>query len=406
MIKKKSNVLNSIEKKFIINVFFIAVLLRIFMILLIYLYSDSLGEHLYIDDLKYETYAKVYSLVANNWFDSTAFKYADQYIGGVAVAQLYFRLNAILYYLTNSVLFLRIINIIFSSLTVIPMYLIPRELFGEKSAKISSVLWAIVPYHIIMSAFLFKDILIVLLTSSSLYLILRYYKTNKINVLFFLLLTIPLEWLRNGMPLFIVSILMLAFLIKKYENNMLNKYIKLLLVFSVLTVISVVLFFLFKDNINLLQKRLDIYMSLGREHSGNINFFRIDSIKQIYKLPLSWIFSTFMPLAFNTNLNNWTNVMGIFNYTLMFIAPAYIFKVLFKEKNKEEIIFLLPMLTLHLITIIAVINVPRHYYFLHFYIIIYGSGYIGNLNKKQTIEYLLICISGILILFFLSTIIV
>src|SRR5699024_820394 len=173
----KNDRLDRLEKKFLIKMFLIAFLFRIFMILLIYIFSDSLGEHLYIDDLKYETYSKAYSVAASNWFDPNAFTYANKYIGGVAVAQFYFKLNAILYYLTNSIFYLRLSNILFSSITVIPMYLTSKELFGMKSAKISTTLWAIMPYHIIMSSFLFKDILIVLLTSVSLYLILRYYRT-------------------------------------------------------------------------------------------------------------------------------------------------------------------------------------------------------------------------------------
>lgn len=195
------------EMAYMIRCFLIALLLRGIMVALIYILDGTLEPYLYLDDWKYESYAKLYQEIASKLIDFKAFNIVDRQMGGIVVAQLYFRFNAILYYITSSTLSLRLANILFSSLTIFPIFLITKDLFGEKEARIASLIFAFLPYHIIMSAFLFKDILIVLLMSSSLYMILRLYKYGKMNILLFLALTIPIQWLRPGIPTFLFGVL-------------------------------------------------------------------------------------------------------------------------------------------------------------------------------------------------------
>lgn len=399
----KSDNLCEDEKKRLYIYIAIGLLLRIFTILLIHLLKDKLGEYLYTDDYYYEMYAKAYKSVASKIIDFNAFKYADLDRGGIAVAHLYFRLNAVLYYITSSVVFLRIVNASFSVLTVIPVYLISKELYGVKAARISGKLFALLPYHVIMSSFLFKDSLIVLLLASSLYLIIKYYRTGEINIVLFLLFTIPQEWLRNGNPLFVFGVLSIVVFLKIYKKNKKMRKLGFVIV-GIIGVLFIKIVLI--DNIHLLINRLDIYMGLGREHTGNINLVRVDSIKQLYKLPLTWIFSTIMPLSFSLVIKDWGDIMGVLNYSLLFIAPAYILYSLFSKKSNQEKIFFYPLLLLHLLVIIAVINVPRHYYFLHFYMIICASGYLSKLKRRQIIEYLLTSIMLLIILFILIYIIV
>lgn len=377
------------EKKEVFKVFLIAFSLRLVMIALIYLLDGVFEPYLYFDDWKYETYARLYEDIATSIIDLDAFKTVNRQIGGVAVAHLYFRFNAVLYYLTKSTLFLRLANILLSSLTIIPIYYISKELFGKKEAKISSVIFACLPYHIIMSAFLFKDILIVLLMSSSLYMIIKFYKYEKMNIVLFLILTIPIEWLRPGMPLFLFGVLGFAIFVKFYRKSRVSK----VLTFIVAPILIFVLMrFLFIDNLQLLKSRLSIYLSHGRKHSGNINVIRIDSLSQMYKLPLTWFFSTFFPISFGLTMSDWAGVLGALNYTSIFVAPGYIFYTIFYKKDWAQRVFLYPMLALHLLVIIAVINIPRHYYFLHFYMIICSSAWLAQLGEREKQEYILISI--------------
>lgn len=374
------------EKNHLFLVFITAFILRSIVVLLIYVMQGVWSTHLYLDDWKYETYALIYGDIASNIFDVDAMQVAGRQIGGIAVAQLYFRLNGVIYYLTNSVVVLRMMNVLFSSLTIFPVYLISKELFGFREGKLASWIFALLPYHIIMGAFLFKDILIVLLMSIVLYMIIKYYKYGYLNPWLFFLFTVPIHWLRDGIPLFLISILCLAFILRNYNKS---KNVKVIL-WSIIPCIIIFIYIYF-DTFQLLYSRFNIYFSYGRDHIGGINIIRIDSFKQIYKLPLTWFFSTFFPISFRFQITSWSELMGILNYTLFIISPAYIFFAIYSKKNIEQKLFFYPLLLLHLLVVILVINIPRHYYFLHFYIIICASAYLATLkNKRKLLNYVLI----------------
>lgn len=378
------------EMAYMIRCFLIALLLRGIMVALIYILDGTLEPYLYLDDWKYESYAKLYQEIASKLIDFKAFNIVDRQMGGIVVAQLYFRFNAILYYITSSTLSLRLANILFSSLTIFPIFLITKDLFGEKEARIASLIFAFLPYHIIMSAFLFKDILIVLLMSSSLYMILRLYKYGKMNILLFLALTIPIQWLRPGIPTFLFGVLGFAIFIKYFNKNKTSKILTFI-IGSILTIVMIR--FVFIDNLELISSRFDIYMRHGRSHSGNINIIRVDSLSQMYKLPLTWVFSTFFPISFRGNLSSWSGVLGLLNYTSILIAPGYMLYTIFYKKSSMQRVFLYPMLALHLLVIIAVINIPRHYYFLHFYMIICSSAYLATLKDNKALRYIMMAAS-------------
>lgn len=393
MLSKQYNTRNSKlskrEMKYIICCFLIAFSLRLLMIALIYMLDGILQPYLYLDDWKYETYAKMYHQIASKAIDFQTFNIIDKQMGGIAVAQLYFRFNAVLYYLTGSILSLRLANILFSSLTIFPIFLISKELFGVNEAKIATLIFACMPYHIIMSAFLFKDILIVLLMSYSLYMILKFYKYGSINIPLFLILTIPIQWLRTGTPTFLFGVLGLAIFLKFYAKD---KTIRIIGFIIILILAIVMVYYFSTDNLKLIKSRFDLYMGYGRNYSGNINIIRIDGLSQIYKLPLTWIFSTFFPISFRINVNSWSGILGLLNYASIFIAPGYIFYTISYKKDTVQKIFFYPMLALHLLVIIAVINIPRHYYFLHFYIIICSSAHLATLKGGKKLEYILITI--------------
>jgi 4-amino-4-deoxy-L-arabinose transferase-like glycosyltransferase len=385
--KSLEHKLNFSEKKYLFLIFMIALLMRSIVILFIYGFQDAWGTYFYLDDWKYETYSVIYGDIASKIFDIDAMKLAGQQIGGIAVGQFYFRLNAIIYYMTRSVVALRLMNAFFSSLTIVPIYLLTKELFSSKEAKIASWIFALLPYHIIMSAFLFKDILIVLFMSTALYMIIKYYKYGYIKILPFLAIILPTQWLRDGIPIFLIGILCLAFLFRNYKK----RKVFLIALWIIIPVFSIVFVYIFSDTLLLLYSRFEIYMNFGREHSGGINIIRIDNLKQLYKLPLTWIFSTFFPITFGFEIDSWSALMGILNYSLFFLSPAYIFFTIKYKKNKAQKLFFLPLFLLHLLVIILVINVPRHYYFLHFYIIICSSAYLSSLKtQKKILNYILI----------------
>lgn len=367
------------NKYLLLKIFILALLVRLITLSIVYLLENKLGLYMYIDDLNYENYALMYSNYATGIYDVNAMHLAEGGLGGtINVAKFFFNYNALLFKLTKTTVSLRLSNIVLSSLTIVPLFYLTKELFSKKEAIIAAFLFAVIPYNVIMSVFLFKDIMIILILSTQLYFIIKYFNKGKINPLFFLLL-LPMPWIRDGLSLFLLGVLFLSFIVRNYSKS---KTIRLVLWITI-PVFAALGIFVFRNTLLLLIERFLFYIERGRDQGDGINLIRVDSIKQLYKLPLTWVFSTFMPISFNFKLSEWADVLGILNYSLFLISPAYLIFILLSKKEIKHYIFFLPMILLHLLVIILVINIPRHYYFLNFYIIIGASAYLGNLRSSE-----------------------
>lgn len=359
--------------------FAFAILIRLSMLTVYYLFQDTLGTYLYIDDWKYENYAMIYSNISNGLFDLDAMNQTDSIIGGVKVAQFFFRYNAVLYKLTNSTFLLRFSNVLISSAVVFPLNSLTREVISDKAANIATLLYIILPYHVIMSVFVFKDIMMVFFFTSALYFVVRYFKTGKLNIIGLFFSLLPLPWIRDGLALFVLLLLFLFSFFRFYDRN---KNLRVLFVIAA-PIVLMVLLFVFRDTFNLLLSRVEFYMENGRVEGGGINFIRIDTLAQLYKLPFTWIFSTFFPISTDIYWTQWSDIIMNFNYTLLLISPAYILYMIFQKKSKIEWLFFLSLLGLHLAVITLVINIPRHYYFLHFYMIMGASAFFEKLKSPK-----------------------
>lgn len=370
------------ENKRVFTYFLVALFLRLSMLVVYYFFQDKLGDYLYIDDWKYEYYANLYMQFAEKPIDFSAMRLADTALGGVNVAHFFFRYNAVLFYITSSTLALRLSNIFIGSLTVFPIYYLTKELFDERVAKTATNIFVFLPYHILMSVFVFKDIWMVFLFSSALYYVVYFFNYGRLKIIPLTILLIPLPWIRDGLALFIIMMLVWALFIKYWIANptVRNKIFIGLIAFAIVGV------FVFRETLLLLLSRVEFYMLNGRSEGGGINLIRIDSIKQIYKLPLTWVFSTFFPISTNFEISKWSDILMLLNYTLFFISPAYIIYILFVKKEPREWMFFIPLLALHLVVIILVINIPRHYYFLHFYMIIGASAFITRLKNAKELQ--------------------
>ena len=390
------------NKYLLLKVFLLALAVRLITLCLVYILEEQLGLYLFVDDRTYEEYAIVYSNFATQIFDPHAFQLAEYSLGGtINVAKFFFNYNAILYQLTQMTAVLRLSNVVLSSLSVVPIFYLTRELFSKKEAIIAAMLFALIPYNVVMSVFLFKDIMIILILSTQLYFVMKYFNTGYVNPFFFLLL-IPMPWIRDGLSLFVIGLMFLSFIVRNYHKN---KTIRLVLWIGV-PIVAIIALVVFSSTITLLFDRFAFYLDRGRDDGAGIALIRVDSIKQLYKLPLTWIFSTFMPISFNFELKRWFNVMEILNYTLFLISPAYLIFMIFGKKEKRQLIFFLPMLMLHLLVIILVINIPRHYYFLNFYMIIGASAYLAKLQSEQGYLSYAIIVAAELFIFMLAVVFV
>ena len=81
--------------------------------------------------------------------------------------------QAVLLNIINSVFFLKFVNCIFTSLTVVFVYLISRRICSDRSAKISSVLYSIFLFPLLLNTVLTNQFLPVLLILIALYILLN-----------------------------------------------------------------------------------------------------------------------------------------------------------------------------------------------------------------------------------------
>nr|WP_231589568.1 glycosyltransferase family 39 protein [Bacillus sp. FJAT-27916] len=359
--------------------------------------------HLYSDDLRYEDYAKTYTEIANNILDLDAFQTTDIKFGGVTAAALYFRINAVIYYLFNSVIVLRLFNILIASFTIFPIYFLAKELFNEKVAKISAFLYCCIPYYIIFSSFLFKDSLLMLLITLSLVQIIKFYKYKKYSVLKLVIPIILMHWIRFGVGELLIGIFILALINREQKNT---KNIKIIRWIITIVVIGIIMMLLLFSNYSGFLNKIEIYSDYARDYQGPISFFRVDNIFQLYKLPFAWALSVILPLNFDFNVNKWSDVLSLLNYLSVFILPAFLIYWFTFKKNKLQKIILYPLLLLHLFSAATVINVPRHFYFLHFFIIICSSAYLSTLKDKRKILFIITVLLMYVLLFLLNLILI
>ena len=148
------------NKKFILKIILISLIIRFLLLLIIEATKNDLGMFLFFDDLSYFNYATSFSSNNLNPLNINDYLQLEKIIG-ISSSTYYFRINAFIYYFTRSYFSLRVLNSVIAVLVLPVVYLIGKEMFDEKTAKLSTKILAFMPYYLIFPAFLFKDVWII-----------------------------------------------------------------------------------------------------------------------------------------------------------------------------------------------------------------------------------------------------
>lgn len=366
-----------IKNNKIYKILLIAFIVRVIMLAIIFLVTPKwsagfIGNTVFQDDFRYEAGAILYSKTANSIIDFDAFSFAyanyGDYVGYVknifSATPLWYWIVCVVYYIFKSIVVIRLLNIIFSILSIYVLYKLLNKYYNDQIAIVAAKLLAFLPYPVIFSCFSYKDNLVMLLTISLLYLSLCFRLNKDFNIkkmLFFIFISLLLLLVRGGLSAILIGLcFIIAFLTK--DNLEKKKFFQL----TVLIIVSfIAILFVFANSLSSIGLKIHSYIT-ARDVSqlGLISLVTITKISDIYKLPFTFLFAIVMPIGFNNDIASWYNIVGIINICMAPISIGAFIDIFYRAK--KEWVFIGCCLVYYFISIIASIGIFRHYYSLLF----------------------------------------
>ena len=355
--------------------------------------SDS---YLRNDDVRFEAGGMYYAENAKSVIDFSTFKQAYGSVGdwvGYKTGSLFntlalwYWMICILLYFTKRVVFVRLLNIILSSVACVLLYDFASIAYNEKIAAHSTKLLMYLPYPVIFSCFAYRDHMIMCLTLVLLLKTVQYQKqgqfSNRIDWVIFGSAILLLLMLRSGLPIILIILCMIIMVADHIKKINIRTF---LFIMMGLVVIGILLFRL---GGNILFK-LSVYVG-GRAsavESGTIGLLTINSIREIYKLPFTYLFSVVMPIGIGNEIHSWADIVGNINIIMVFISVGS-FMFMFMRKKANRLVYWCCM-GYYVISIIASIGIFRHYFSLLPFTYVAYSEFKLSANKNMLlIMYLL-----------------
>lgn len=400
-------------RKICIRGFFIRILMLVFILSFSnqlttgYLRSTTIS-----DDIRYQEGALIYSQTATSIIDINAFEIAfsamDDNIWMSDHIQIWYWIVCVLTYMVKSSIIVKLINICFAVACIYLLYLLALEVYHDdlRVATLAAKLYAYLPFPVVFSCFLYKDQFLTLVLLGLLLYLYRIDTVLKVkSALVTLLFLLLFSLLRSGMlPILIICIGL--FELKK-RNISLTLNIKTV---SILALTAGAVFLIYTRDAEVIMHKFDSYVSSRivdqSLSSTTIQFFFINSIWDIWKLPFSYLFTIVQPLYIGGGVFNWESFVSIFNVFFIPIAIGnfiYIFK-----KDKGNSLFWICIMLIYSVMLVVSLGVGRHFFYLIPYTILFYSDYYyrGNKNTKSINNalilacevYFLFCIPALIII--------
>lgn len=222
-------------KKFPLILFIISLLIRLILIKIIN-YS-SFDDYKTLIEASWKFAKGDYSFNTSTYFSMWGYQ------TGLVIYQ------GIILKIFNSEFAIKVFNAIFSSLTVLLVYYISKKITNEKTAKVVSLLYMVLPISLILNAMLNNQILSALLMYLGIYLLIKKDKTIKDYIYAAILISIGNIIRPEGI---VVVFSLLVFELLKLKKNIILDISKKLLVFLVIyiSIGSISSFVVQKSNIN------------------------------------------------------------------------------------------------------------------------------------------------------------
>ncbi len=227
------------KNKFIILLFVIAFLLRLGVVLFIHTPI--------ISDFKTMYDASLELLQGSSNYKTSSYFLLWGYQMGHVIYQ------SILLHIVNNVTFLKIMNALITSITVVLIYLLSKKVVKEKYAKIMTIFYMIFPFPLLLNTVLTNQLLPVTLTLLGIYLLVGVDYTNKYiskSIMIGLLIGVA-NILRSEGIVILFSIFLYSLFLIIQKNNWKKVMISfLMIVFSYYTIFQGSSFLLEKTNIS------------------------------------------------------------------------------------------------------------------------------------------------------------
>lgn len=376
-----------------------AMAVRFLALLLIVIFSDNLtigfiGSDIVNDDVRYLTGGKIYANTALSLIDTNAFVSAFSSLRdwvGYGDLQIWYWFVCVGMYLFHDEIVLRIINIIFAVYTVKCIYDISNKIYGKEVATIASVLYALLPYTVLFSCFLYKDQLYTLVTLMLLRNVILNGNDFRIRNVISLILGITLSLLlRSGLVVAIAVILL--YIIKKEGHHKLSN--PKLWIPIIIIACSFIIFVIFSYD-RIIEKITAYILEYDSTEGRLIKFFSIKSPLDLYRYPFSLLFLMVLPLNMGTSVTSWCDLVSIFNVVSIPIAIGNFFYLLNWKIRKNY--FFWTAQILFLITIITSLGILRHSYYLQPFSLIFFADFITRSRMKSNF----VALTFIIVFFYL-----
>lgn len=353
-----------------------AVGLRLLVLLIIFSVTPEwstglIGTATSFDDVRYEAGAMLYANTADRIIDKEAFARAygafDDWTGYdpsiFSATPLWYWIVCIICYIFGNIVFVRLINIIIAATAVYYLYKLVEHMYGEQTALLASRLLAFLPYPIVFSCFSYKDSLVMTIIIYLLYHAVKYRDTKKIRLktLFYVLISaLSLLLIRGGISAIFLVLCFSVALFNGEKRGRRQFAQKLCLVI----IASVIGAYVLYSSFDIIVLKIQAYI-VNRDLSdqGGIALVSITSLKDIYKLPIAFLFAIIMPIGFD-GINSWLSVISVLNVCMAPIAIGATLDILLH--NKREFFFIMACYGYYAISIVASIGIFRHYYSLLF----------------------------------------
>lgn len=225
------------DGNFLLKLFILAVVIRLFLCLGLHLYSLSIGRDgsIFYDDAGIPRLA---------WRITQYYKGASKSIyDPLGERNFYTNFLSILFYFFGfSYLTAKMFNVLFGALTAIFIYFISKEIFNRKIAKLSAVLVAFFPSLILWSVVNLKDSLVILLISVILWATVKFQKGYQLKYFPFIFFPLIILFdLREFLVLLFVPILIFVFIVTskiKPVNRLIIIFLIVILFFKLSPVIN------------------------------------------------------------------------------------------------------------------------------------------------------------------------
>ena len=368
----------TLNKKEIWRICIWAFMVRLLMLLCVVSFSPMLSSGLMgstydQDDVRYVGGAEIYMETADSMIDTSAIKIAfdnvEPWAGHDEGIELWYWIVCVIMYLFRSDLVLRLLNILFAIGCVKCIYDICFYYYSERVAKVASILYALMPYPVIFSCFLYKDQFYTLVTLLLIRKAIKCAKHIKLKDIIYLSLGITVSMLtRTGLVVLILAlVLLIIYKEGKYRVNPLTLLMGL-------TILCLSLGYVVYISWDIIMEKVYAYiLEYVKEEDGIINYFVIKSPSQFYRYPFSLLFLLLLPLNYTFEISTWMSIAGVLNFIGIPIAIGNLCFLLKYSIKKGYFYWMIQLF--YFLTIITSLGITRHQYYLQAFSMMFFSAF-------------------------------